>query len=266
VIASGMEDVMSFNPFKVVENAVGSGVHALGNAAKDAGKEFEGALKDAAQAAKHISPSELGHTALDIASFVPGLGIATGLINAGWYAAEGDWGNAALSAATAIPVAGDFVDAAKVGKDVVTIGKDVETAVKLSEDAATAAKVAKDGEDVAQAGADVEKAGAAPTQPATSPGITPEELSGKTRTEIRDMANNKGLVPKGDTAHPDYPRKWSDPVTGEPRLRLDRGHTDPTTGQPYNNPNAAIDHVHGYEPGGNPIKVNGDKHVPTTGE
>jgi RHS repeat-associated protein len=99
-----------------------------------------------------------------------------------------------------------------------------------------------------------------------SPEITPEELTGKTRSEIRDLADEKGLVPKGDPASPDYPRKWSDPVTGEDRLRLDRGHVDPTTGQPYNNPNAAADHVHGYDTNGDPITVNGDKHIPTTGE
>ena len=102
--------------------------------------------------------------------------------------------------------------------------------------------------------------------PAESPKIEPNELSGKTRSEIRDLARDKGLTPKGDPSNPDYPRKWSDPVTGEDRLRLDRGHVDPSTGQPYNNPNAAADHVHGYDPNGDPILVDGDKHIPTTGE
>jgi hypothetical protein len=101
---------------------------------------------------------------------------------------------------------------------------------------------------------------------AKSPEITPDELAGKTRQQIRDMAKDKGLVPKGDPANPDYPRKWSDPLTNEDRLRLDRGHIDPKTGQPYDNPNAAGDHVHAYDPNGDPIKVNGDKHVPTVGE
>ncbi len=99
----------------------------------------------------------------------------------------------------------------------------------------------------------------------TSPEITPEELTGKTRSEVRDLANEKGLVPKGDANSPDHPRKWADPATNKERLRLDRGHVDPTTGKPYNNPNAAGDHVHGYDPNGNSIKVNGDKHIPTIG-
>jgi RHS repeat-associated protein len=125
--------------------------------------------------------------------------------------------------------------------------------------------IATDGMSLEEEGAalstEVEGTVAAPT----SPEITAEELTGKTRSEIRDLANDKGLVPKGDTSHPDYPRKWSDPVTNEDRLRLDRGHVDETTGKPYDNPNAAADHVHGYTPKGKPIKVNGDKHIPTTG-
>jgi filamentous hemagglutinin len=153
---------MGFNPLKAIEHAAGSVAHAVGDAAEEGGKAFEGAMKDAEQAAKHMSLSDLGHTALDVASFVPGLGTVTGFVNAGWYAAEGDWKDAALSAATAIPIAGDFVDAAKVGKDAITIGKDVETAVKLGEDATKAAedgtKVAKGATDTARAGSETSAA------------------------------------------------------------------------------------------------------------
>jgi len=101
---------------------------------------------------------------------------------------------------------------------------------------------------------------------AESPEILSEELAGQARSQIRDLAADKGLVPKGDPLHPDYPRKWSDPVTSEPRLRLDRGHADPVTRQPFDNPNAAVDHVHAYDVNGNSIEVNGDRHIPTTGE
>jgi hypothetical protein len=100
----------------------------------------------------------------------------------------------------------------------------------------------------------------------SSPIIDASELTGKTRTEIRDLATSKGLLPKGDQLHPDFPRRFNDPITDEPRIRLDRGHVDPQTGLPYNNPNAAADHVHGYDLNGDPIKVNGDKHIPTVGE
>ncbi|MBV9559725.1 MAG: hypothetical protein JOY90_04575 [Bradyrhizobium sp.] len=149
----------SLNPLKDISSALQAGEHLASKVVdegakvvEDGAKGFASAMEDAAKVASHMSLSDLGHTALDVASFVPGLGTVTGLVNAGWYAAEGDWGNAALSAATAIPIAGDFVDAAKVGKDALTIGKDVEKGVKLAEEAETAARVAKDGKDVAQVG------------------------------------------------------------------------------------------------------------------
>ena len=101
----------------------------------------------------------------------------------------------------------------------------------------------------------------------SSPSLTAAELAGKTRSAIRRLAQKKGLTPAGDATSPDYPRKWVDPVTGEERIRLDRGHVDPQTGQPYNNPNAAVDHVHAYEPDGvTKIRLNGDPHIPTAGE
>ena len=108
--------------------------------------------------------------------------------------------------------------------------------------------------------------GAAKSGSNQSPEITPEEVTGKSRSEIRQLAKEKGLKPFGDSASPDYPRKWKDPANDEQRLRLDRGHIDSETGEPFNVPNAAIDHVHAYKPNGNKIKVNNDHHIPTTGE
>lgn len=97
--------------------------------------------------------------------------------------------------------------------------------------------------------------------------LSTEELTNKSRTEIRIMAKEKGLVPTGDKNDPEYPRKWKDPKTGEKRLRLDRGHVD-SNGNPYNNPaTAGVDHVHGYDQEGNPIRnYDGDKHFPTNGD
>lgn len=62
-----------------------------------------------------ISLSDIGHAALDVAGFIPVVGALADLANAGWYAAEGDYTNAALSAASAVPGVGDAVAAAKVG-------------------------------------------------------------------------------------------------------------------------------------------------------
>jgi hypothetical protein len=100
-----------------------------------------------------------------------------------------------------------------------------------------------------------------------SPAITGHELEGKTRSQIRELAIKKGLIPAGNKSSHDFPRKWIDPITNQERLRLDRGHTDPLTGKPYENPNAAEDHVHGYGPDGKTrITVDGDPHIPTAGE
>lgn len=58
--------------------------------------------------------SDVCHGVLDVAGFVPGFGAVPDLLNAGLYAAEGDWGNAGLSALAAIPMIGDA--GAAVGK------------------------------------------------------------------------------------------------------------------------------------------------------
>jgi RHS repeat-associated protein len=55
-----------------------------------------------------LTPSFIGHTILDVLGFVPGVGEVFDLINAGWYLAEGDYMNAALSAACMIPVIGSI--------------------------------------------------------------------------------------------------------------------------------------------------------------
>jgi hypothetical protein len=95
-----------------------------------------------------------------------------------------------------------------------------------------------------------------------SPEIKPDDLKGKTKEEIEQTAKEKGL--KED---PNRPGKYKDPVTGKERIRIDPGHVDPTTGKPYDNPNAAGPHVHGYPPegpGGGKIvdPETGDPHFP----
>lgn len=60
----------------------------------------------------------IGHGVLDVVGLVPGIGEIADGINAGWYAAEGDYTNAALSAAAMIPFAGWGATATKVGMKV----------------------------------------------------------------------------------------------------------------------------------------------------
>ena len=57
--------------------------------------------------------SKIGHGVLDVAGLVPGVGAVADVVNAGWYAYEGDYTMAALSLATAIPVFGAGALAAK---------------------------------------------------------------------------------------------------------------------------------------------------------
>ncbi len=64
--------------------------------------------------------SGLGHLALDAVGLVPVFGEAADVINAGWYALEGDYVNAGLSLAAAIPVAGWVTTGGKLGYKAVT--------------------------------------------------------------------------------------------------------------------------------------------------
>jgi hypothetical protein len=53
------------------------------------------------------------------------------------------------------------------------------------------------------------------------------------------LADDRGLVPFGQADLADgLVRNWKDPVTGNERLRFDRGHIDKQTGLPYKEPRA----------------------------
>ena len=97
--------------------------------------------------------------------------------------------------------------------------------------------------------------------------LKPEDLKNKTRQELRDKAQEKGYKPdpKNDPNDPNGKEKFRDPNTNKQRIRIDPGHKDPKTGKPYDNPNAAQEHAHGYDSEGNPIRDpnTGDKHFPT---
>jgi hypothetical protein len=139
----------SVNPFHDLSSALHSGEpfasDALGAgecAVEDGAKGFEGRLSEAAKVLKNMSPSDIGHTALDAVGMVPVVGSLAKLANAGWYAAQGDWTDAAWSAAAAIPIEGEVADAAKLGKDALTIGED---ALKAGEAGAKVEHAVEDG-------------------------------------------------------------------------------------------------------------------------
>jgi uncharacterized protein len=147
---------------------VGKGIgHAVSDGAKDVGdaaKSFGGAVKDVAgdvgKAVSSMSPSQIGHTVLDGVGMVPVVGSVADLANAGWYAAEGDLGNAALSAAGAIPIAGDAALGAKWVKNGVHAAEGIADAAKAGKDARAIAHV---GEDAVAATKDVRNATRAET-------------------------------------------------------------------------------------------------------
>ncbi|MFJ3216604.1 RHS repeat-associated core domain-containing protein [Kitasatospora sp. NPDC086801] len=58
--------------------------------------------------------SNIGHTVLDVAGMIPVIGDACDIVNGVWYAAEGDWKNAAMSLAAAVPIIGGAVAAARI--------------------------------------------------------------------------------------------------------------------------------------------------------
>jgi filamentous hemagglutinin len=84
------------------------------------------------------------HGALGVASFVPGLSVVTGAVDAAIYTAEGDYVEAGIAAASMIPG----------GKVVTTVGKVAKGAVGMAKGAGTAARIAKgahEAEEVAKA-------------------------------------------------------------------------------------------------------------------
>ena len=85
------------------------------------------------------------HGVLDVAGLVPGIGEVADLANAAIYAAEGDYVNAAISAAAAVPFAGWAATGAKAAKR-------VDDAVDATRAAGTAAEAAvKTGREAAEA-------------------------------------------------------------------------------------------------------------------
>jgi RHS repeat-associated protein len=91
-----------------------------------------------------MSWSDIGHAALDVAGMVPVIGEVADVANGIWYAAEGNYVDAALSMASAIPLAGNAVAAAKLAKTGKKIADGIDTARDL-EKAAENAKAVENG-------------------------------------------------------------------------------------------------------------------------
>lgn len=95
-------------------------------------------------------------------------------------------------------------------------------------------------------------------------GPTASDLWCRTPGEIRALAARYGLEGHGRPDAAGQYRKFRDPETDVERLRLDPGHVDRTTGRPYDDPRAAVPHVHGYSPSRGPVRdpATGNTHFP----
>ncbi|NUT32082.1 MAG: DNRLRE domain-containing protein [Hamadaea sp.] len=92
-----------------------------------------------------MSWSDIGHAALDIAGMVPVIGEVADVANGIWYLAEGNYVDAALSMASAIPLAGNAVAAAKLAKTGMKVAEGIDTANdarKVTETATDAGRTA----------------------------------------------------------------------------------------------------------------------------
>jgi len=99
------------------------------------------------------------HMLLDIGGLVPGIGMACDGINAGWYAAEKDWGNALLSGMSFIPVIGEVSGIGKVGAKAISHADDIADIAKAAERMEDAAKAADDVADVSKGLKGIKKSG-----------------------------------------------------------------------------------------------------------
>ncbi|GAA6614715.1 hypothetical protein [Scytonema sp. NUACC26] len=98
-------------PGRAVHSAASTVYHELNDAKNLASK----AKNSVVSTARNINLSDVGHTVLDGAGFIPVVGAAADVANGAWYAAEGNWKNAAFSFAAAVPGVGDAAAAGKLG-------------------------------------------------------------------------------------------------------------------------------------------------------
>jgi len=122
--------------------------------------------------------SSVAHGVLGVASFVPGLSVVTGALDAGLYAAEGDFAEAALAAASMIPG----------GKVATTAGKLVKGAAKMK-----AAKSAHEAEQIAanaKRAAEASKALKAKEAAKVSKGNDGAKVTGKGKKKKKDKPSD----------------------------------------------------------------------------
>jgi len=140
------------------------------------------------------------HGVLGAASFVPGVSVISGAVDAGIYAAEGDYLNAGLSAASMIPGGKEVVTAGKVlvkGAKVVKEAEQAGEAVRAAKLAEEAAKLKKT-ETLAEGAA--ANTAAKPVNSATDLAAA-KEIGGTINIVPHGFANAKAFSEFGKTLH-----------------------------------------------------------------
>ncbi|RSS73349.1 putative adhesin [Streptomyces sp. WAC06614] len=165
---------------------------------------FWGALKKAAKSVGSAI-NKYGHTALDVAGMIPVIGEAADLVNGVWYAAQGDWKNAAMSFASMIPVAGSAIAGTRLA------AKTVKYASKYTSKVSKASPVRKVSSWTSRSGP---RAGATKAGGSRSSAATSRNNGAWSKRTSRKDANSQPTVIKGrDQRNVGVPKKGPESVT-----------------------------------------------------
>lgn len=171
-------------------------------------------LETAAERTMWQKSSPWIHGLLGVASFVPGLSVATGAVDAAIYAAEGEAVEAGLAMANMIPGGKIATTVGKAAKGAVGMAKGAATAARIAkgtheaeevlktarqaEKAATVAKEVKTGKEAAQAGAGGKRGGKDTTVKQKKKGPCDHLRQGSGKGPYRGGAHSKTSLPKND--------------------------------------------------------------------
>ncbi|MEV6868092.1 DNRLRE domain-containing protein [Streptosporangium subroseum] len=157
-----------------------------------------------------LSLTDMGHLALDVVGMIPVAGEVADLANAGWYAAEGNYVDAALSLAGAIPFAGTAATAAKWVKTSVKI----VTSTVVTKGAKSAAKILGT-EKALSTLANARKMGGASAEAAAAKNLVANAPTPNVKTTVRKAVTTKTQVkPKDQPGAPAAKSEKSDEASG----------------------------------------------------
>ena len=207
------------------------------------------ALETAAEKTMWQKSSPWVHGLLGVASFVPGLSVATGAVDAAIYAAEGEAVEAGLAMASMIPGGKIVTTVGKVAKgtaemakgagaaariakgaheaeDVLKAARQAEEAAKVAKEveAAKEAKLAKEAEEAAQAGAGGNRSGKDTTVKQKKKGPCDHLRQGSGKGPYRGGAHSKTSQPKNDNKDSHHiPAKDTSPLKPQdgPAIKMD---------------------------------------------